>query len=324
MRVEMSVQRSTRLSVIIAAFNAHETVARCLASLRAQTFRDFEVILVDSSPGDETARIASGFPEIRFEHSASRLYPHEARNRAASFARGELLVSVDADVYPHPDWLLQLVSEYDASGQVIVGAIACHGRRLRDLGMHFCKFAKFLPAGGVRVIDTAPTANLLVARADFERVGGMHGDQYLADVSLGRALEAIGKQLRFAPRAVVDHHHTESIAAFLRERYVRGRLFGRMRASWLTTRRSIALYLVVSILPIRFARIAALTFRYCAAAGMTGSFLLTWPLALAGHAASLAGESVAYAGALVRVRARRPSTRNSGAALARTTRWGPQ
>lgn len=318
------INSAPRVSVTIAAFNAHETLGRCLESLHAQTFRDFEVILVDSSPGDETARIASGFPEVRFERSASRLYPHEARNRAASLAQGTLLVSIDADVYPRPDWLMELVSEYDASAQVVVGAIACHGRRLRDLGMHFCKFAKFLPTGPVRVIDTGPTANLLVARADFERVGGMRGEQYLADVALGRALEASGKELRFAPRAVVDHHHTESIAAFLRERYVRGGMYGRLRTSWLTSRRSIALYLVVSILPIRLARIAVLTYRYCAAAGMTGSFLLTWPLALAGHAASLAGESVAYAGALFRALARRPSTRNSGAALARTTRWGPQ
>ncbi|HEV7239832.1 MAG TPA: glycosyltransferase family 2 protein [Thermoanaerobaculia bacterium] len=318
------IKSAPRVSVIIAAFDAHETITCCLESLRAQTFRDFEVILVDSSHGEETAAIATRFPEVRFERSAVRLYPHEARNRAASHARGELLVSIDADVYPHPDWLVQLVREYDASGQVIVGALACHGPRLRDLGMHFCKFAKFLPAGAVRVIDTAPTGNLLVAREDFARVGGMRGDRYVADVALGRDLEAIGKQIRFAPRAIVDHHDTDSIAAFFRERYVRGRLYGRMRASWLPTRRSTALYLVVSILPIRLARIAWLTYRYCAAAGMTGAFLLTWPLALAGHAAWLAGESIAYAGALFRVRARRPSARNNGAALARTTRWGPQ
>ena len=312
-----------RVSVMIAAFGAHETVGGCLESLRVQTFRDFEVILVDSSPGDDTARIAERFPEVRFDRSVERLYPHEARNRAASRARGELLVSIDADVYPRPDWLAELVREFDASGEVIVGAIGCHGRRLRDLGMHFCKFGKFLPAGAPRVIDTAPTANLLVARADFERVGGMRGDRYLADVTLGRDLEAIGRRLRFAPRAIVEHHHTSPVAAFLRERFVRGRIFGDMRASWLTPP-SIALHLAVSILPVRLARIAALTLRYCANARMTGAFFLTWPLALGGHAASLAGEAVAYAEALLRVRARRPRTRNSGAALARTTEIGPR
>lgn len=309
-----------RVSVIIAAFEAHATVGRCLKSLRAQTFRDFEVILVDSSAGQETARIASGFPEVRFVRSASRLYPHEARNRAASYAQGELLVSMDADVYARPDHLAQLVRAYDAHGAVIVGAIACHGRRLRDLGMHFCKFAKFLPAGVPRAIDTAPTANVLVARTDFERVGGMHGGPYLADVTLGRALEAVGRELRFAPDAIVEHHHTDSIAAFLRDRCRRGAMFGRMRMSWLTSQRSIAMYLLASILPIRLARIAALTWRYSAAAGMRGAFLRSAPLALTGHAAWLAGESVAYAGALFRALARRPSAQNSGAAVARTTR----
>lgn len=308
-----------RVSAVIAAYEAHATVGRCLEALRQQTFRDFEVVLVDSSPGDETALIAERFPEVRFDHSETRLYPHEARNRAASQTHGELLVSIDADVYPHATWLAELVREYDASNQVIVGAIACHGRQLRDLGMHFCKFAKFLPAGAPRPIDTAPTANLLVARADFDRVGGMRGDRYIADVTLGRELESLGRQLRFAPGAVVAHHHTQPIAAFLRDRYVRGGIFGRLRASWLT-RRSVALHLAVTVLPIRLARIALLTFRYAADAGMTGAFLLTWPLALAGHAASLAGESVAYAEALLRVRARRPSARNSGAALARTNR----
>jgi glycosyltransferase involved in cell wall biosynthesis len=313
-----STNPAPRVSVIIAAYEAHATIGRCLEALCQQTFRDFEVVLVDSSPGNDTTRIAEYFPEVRFDRSDTRLYPHEARNRAAAHTRGELLVSIDADVYPHPTWLASLVHEYDATQQVIVGAIACHGRRLRDLGMHFCKFAKFLPSGVPRTIDTAPTANLLVARADFDRVGGMRGDRYIADVTLGRELELSGRQLRFAPGAVVDHHHTQPIAAFLRERYVRGGIFGRMRASWLT-RRSIALHLAVTILPIRLARIALLTFRYAANAGMTGAFLLTWPLALAGHAASLAGESVAYAEAL-RVRARRPSARNSGAALARTNR----
>ncbi|HEY2091072.1 MAG TPA: glycosyltransferase family 2 protein [Thermoanaerobaculia bacterium] len=312
-----------RVSVIIAAFGAHRTIERCLESLRVQTFRDVEVILVDSSPGEETVRIAEAFPEVRLERSASRLYPHEARNRAASQARGELLVSIDADVYPHPNWLATLVAEHEAGAEVVVGAIAPHGRRLLDLGIHFCKFAKFLPAGESRAIDTAPTANLLLRRDDFARVGGMRGDRYVADVALGRALETLGRRLRFAPRAVVDHHHTSSLAVFLRERWARGRIYGELRASWLQPR-SVAFYLLVSILPIRLTRIAALTFRHCAAAGMAGAFLVTWPIVLAGHAAWLAGESLAYVEVLLRALARRPRMRNSGADVERTMRCGPQ
>jgi hypothetical protein len=86
----------------------------------------------------------------------------------------------------------------------------------------------------------------------------------------------------------------------------------------------VAFYLLVSILPIRFARIAALTFRHCAAARMAGAFLLTWPVTMAGHAAWLAGESRAYVEVLLRALARRPRMRNSGAEVERTMRCGPQ
>jgi GT2 family glycosyltransferase len=289
-----------RVSVLISAWRAEETIERCLSALREQTFRDLEVIVSDSSPGEETAHIAARFPEVRFLRSETRLYPHEARNRAVAVARGELLASLDSDVYASPDWLEELVAEYDRSHQVIVGALRCHGRRILHTGMHLCKFAKFLPGGPVRGIDTCPTANLLLSRADFDRVGGFHGEKYLADVELGRALQALGRELRFAPASIADHHHTQSFGAFLRERYERGKLFGRMRSRWLVRRRTVAAYLVASILPLRLARIAYFTWQHAARARVVSSFLISLPVAMAGHAAWLAGESAAYAAMLVR------------------------
>ena len=288
-----------RVSVVIGAYLAAETIGRCLEALRAQTYRDFEVVVVDSSPDEETARIVSGFPEVRFERSATRLYCHEARNRGVTLSRGELLVCLDADVYARPDWLETLVAAYDRTSQVIVGALACHGRDLRQRAIHLCKFSKFLPAGPVRALDIGPTANLLVARADFEEVGGMRGEHYLADVELSRSLQTLGRTLTFVGTAVGEHHHTQSIRRFLSERYVRGKVFGRMRSGWLRRRRDIALYLAVSVLPIRLIKIAGHVFVHCLRAGELGTLLLTWPLVMAGHAASLAGEAVAYSGALL-------------------------
>ena len=291
-----------RVSVVIAAFQAHQTIERCLTALRAQTYRDFEVLLVDSSPGEETARIASRFPEVRLERSETRLYPHQARNRVTPDTRGALFVCLDADVYPRAEWLEGLVATFDARGGVIVGAIDCHGNGFRALGMHFCKFAKFLPAGPVRPIDTGPSANLLLAKADLLEVGGMKGRTYLADVLLGRALESIGRTLSFAPGAVVEHDHRQSVGAFLRERFERGKLYGAMRAGWLSSRRRIAIYFLASILPVRLVRIALLIGRDCAAARRLGALTLVWPLTLAGHVAWLAGESLAYAASLARPR----------------------
>lgn len=294
-----SEAQGPRVSVVIGAYLAATTIGRCLEALRAQTYRDFEVVVVDSSPDEETARIAARFPEVRFERSATRLYCHEARNRGATLSRGELLACLDADVYARPDWLQILVAAYDQTSQVIVGALACHGRDLRHRAIHLCKFSKFLPAGPERVLDIGPTANLLVARSDFERVGGLHGGRYLADVELSRSLESLGRRLTFVGTAVVEHHHTQSTREFLSERYVRGKLFGQMRSRRMPRHREIALYLAVSVFPIRLLKIACHVFAHCLRAGELRTLLITWPLVLAGHAASLAGESVVYASTLL-------------------------
>ena len=58
------------ISIVIPAYNAAATVGRCLDSLLAQTYRDFELIVVDDGSTDSTAQIISAYAErdsrIRF------------------------------------------------------------------------------------------------------------------------------------------------------------------------------------------------------------------------------------------------------------------
>src|ERR1700693_1391483 len=100
-----------RVSVIIPAFCSTGTLPQCLARLREQRFRDFEVVLVNSSPEPATADLTRRhFPEARFEQSPVRLLPHAARNAGVRLAQGEILVFTDPDCYMHPDTLEQLVA----------------------------------------------------------------------------------------------------------------------------------------------------------------------------------------------------------------------
>lgn len=288
-----------RVSVILPAYDSHRTLFGCLAALRRQTFRDFEVIVVDSGPDPHTAgRLPAEFPEVRLERSRQRLLPHAARNRGARGVRGELLAFSDPDVYAHPDWLERLVAAHDRHAKdghgVTVGALACHGDRWLDRGIHLCKFSKWLPAGPPRSVDMSPTANMLVDRGLFEEIGGFEGHLFLGDLSFSwEALERV--PLCFEPRAVVEHHHLSGPVKFLRERFRRGVLYGRLRGH-----RDVAgparrlLFLIVSLLPLRLARNLWLVGRHSARAGLLTDFLATLPLVAAGFAASLLGESVAY------------------------------
>lgn len=302
----MSAPVVPEVSVIIPAYLSHETIAFCLGALRGQTHGAFETIVVDSSPDDRCASIVERFPEVRFLRHPARLLPHAARNRGAAIARGRLLVFTDPDVSFDRRWLEQLVRRHEEKGEVVSGAIECHGSRWLDLGVHLCKFSKWLSAGSSRPIDCAPTANLLVSRLLYDALGGFPDDEFLGDLVFSwRAIER-GETLRFEPATVVYHHHRHGFRSFLAERFERGILFAGVRTRWHGDRRAIALfYLAVTVVPIRFLRILALVAGQSGRAGLawTAQYLATLPVVAAGHAASLAGEAIGYTRCLFRRRA---------------------
>jgi GT2 family glycosyltransferase len=285
------------VSVIVPAYDSHATIPGTLDAIASQTFRDFETIVVDSGPDDTAARlIGERFPWVRFERSGRRLLPHAARNRGVELAQGELLVFTDPDIYPYADWLERLVTAHRETDAVIVGALACHGERWLDQGIHICKFSKWLPGGRVRLLDVSPTANMLISRRDFMAAGGLPGEEMLGDVTLSWSLRDGGRELRFEPAAVGEHHHVQTLREFLRERYQRGKMFGRLRAGRRGHGRGVLfLYLTVSVLPVRLSRILALVAAQAWRARQTLLYLATLPLVVLGHAASLAGEAVVYA-----------------------------
>jgi glycosyltransferase involved in cell wall biosynthesis len=289
-----------RVSVVIPAFLSHDTVGRCLEGMLAQDLGSggeagFEVVVVDSSPDERTAEVVRRYPAVRFVRSPRRLLPHAARNEGVRHARGELLVFTDPDIYPPPDWLSRLVAARRATGHVVVGALACHGGRWLDHGIHLCKFAKWLPGGAPRPVDMSPTANMLIDRAGFDAMGGFDGEHMLGDAEFSWRLLDTGRTLWFDPAAGADHHHVTGFRAFLRERHRRGVEFGDLRIAWERhDRRRALLYLAASLLPVRLVRIVVLTLGHSRRSGQIRRCLSTLPVWLAGHAASLLGESRAY------------------------------
>ncbi len=288
------------VSVLVSAYLSHETIGAFLEALRQQTYRDFETVVVDSSPDERTARAVEAFPEVSLVRSKERLRPHHARNLGIRSCRGELLVCFDPDVYPQPQCLEKLVAAFLESGQPISGAIDSWGRGWLETGIHLTKFAKWLPGQPVIPVDVGPTCNLLVSREMFDRVGGFDsGHVMLADAWFSWELARHGWEVRLEPTAVVAHHHLSDARAFLAERYGRGTMFATMRLQWEGRGRGRALlWLAVSALPIRLPRILVLVARQAARAGRLGDFWRTLPLITLGHQASLLGEARGYARAL--------------------------
>jgi GT2 family glycosyltransferase len=235
-------------------------------------------------------------PDVNYWHSPRRLYPHAARNEGVRRTSAEILVFTDPDTYAQPDWLEQMLRAHDETGEAVVGAIDCAGKRWLDRGIHISKFSKWLPGRGRRKVDMGPTAALLVRRSDHDAAGGFSDDLILGDVEYSWTLQAQGLGLVFEPRAVVEHHHLQSFGSFIRERWTRGIMYGDLRAAHRADGGLGLLgWFLVTALPVRFVRNAVLVTVQCSRAPRLLELASTAPVVAAGYAASLGGEALAYA-----------------------------
>jgi glycosyltransferase involved in cell wall biosynthesis len=283
------------LSVIIPAYQSQATARATLESLRKQTFREFETILIDSGHTDEVARIAADFPEVRYHHSSRRLLPHEARNLGAELAHNDQLVFTDPDIVAAPDWLEKLNANHERTGGPISGAVASLQKDWLTIGIHFAKFDIWLPGGPHRVVPVAASVNFLCTKPLLDRAGRFDGTEMIGDTLLSWDLTQLGADLQFAADAVVYHDHRSSFMDLVRERFVRGADFGRLRSEredWPVSR-TLAM-IVVSIIPLRLTGLVGRTFGHSIRARCLFDALRTLPIIAAAHAAWLGGEITQY------------------------------
>ncbi|HVZ82392.1 MAG TPA: glycosyltransferase family A protein [Terracidiphilus sp.] len=107
-----------KISVVIPLYNKQDEIERCLRSALAQTFADFEVLVVDDGSTDASAAKASSFtdPRVRLIRQANGGVAR-ARNRAIEEAEAELIAFLDADDEWLPEYLENLMRLAEAAPQ---------------------------------------------------------------------------------------------------------------------------------------------------------------------------------------------------------------
>ena len=87
------------VSVIMPAYNAENYIARAISSILSQTYRNFELIIVDDCSTDKTMKIISQYedPRIKVLKNKNNLMVSKTKNKAIKEAKGEYIVSMDAD-----------------------------------------------------------------------------------------------------------------------------------------------------------------------------------------------------------------------------------
>lgn len=103
-----------KLSIVIPTYNEQDVIAECLRSLSDQTYKEFEVIIVDDGSTDSTVSIINDFSQNKNSYAISlQKGKHKgagaARNLGAKEANGDILVFVDADMTFDKKFLSHLV-----------------------------------------------------------------------------------------------------------------------------------------------------------------------------------------------------------------------
>jgi glycosyltransferase involved in cell wall biosynthesis len=167
------------VSVVIPAYNAGKLVRRVLESVLAQTYGDFEVLVVDDGSSDDTGTIARSFEDarVRYVQHERNLGAAAARNTGIRLAKGRYIAFLDSDDTWLPEKLehqLAIMRQTDSR----VGALCTDFLLRRSRSGASTERRPRAPRGWLReFLDScavSPGSTMMVRKDVFDTVGLMN------------------------------------------------------------------------------------------------------------------------------------------------------
>ena len=216
------ISRVGSVSIVIPNWNGRHFLATCLDSLLAQTYKDFEIIIVDNGSKDGSLDLLSHeYPQVQviaLEYNTGFSF---AVNRGIEASRGEFIALINNDTKAEPSWLAKMVSVLQE--QANLGSVACKMLSLNDSGL-IDGAGDGVRRGGLpgrighgekdygqfdqrRYVLGACGGAVLYRRAMLEDIGLFDEDffAYLEDVDLGLRAQSAGYKCLYTPEAVIYH-----------------------------------------------------------------------------------------------------------------------
>src|SRR3989344_8452161 len=206
----------TLVSIIIPTYNEEKTIANCLKSIKNQTYKPVEVIVVDDGSTDYTEKIIKDLivqdstKNLKLLHQEHK-GPGPARNLGAKYAEGEILVFVDADMTFDKNFVKDLTQPI-MSGRAIGTFSKNEMNANKDNIWSACwninrnwPIDRLIPPD---YPETAPVFRAILKR-EFKKVGGFDATgEYTDDWSLSRKL---GQKSTLAKGAIYNHSNPDNL-----------------------------------------------------------------------------------------------------------------
>jgi glycosyltransferase involved in cell wall biosynthesis len=112
------------VSVIIPAYNAENSLTACIASVLGQTFKPYEVLVINDGSSDRTGEIAKRYGDKIIYIEQENQGQGAARNKGLKRAHGEFIAFLDADDYWRKDFLEHTVTFLEEHQEAIAVSTA--------------------------------------------------------------------------------------------------------------------------------------------------------------------------------------------------------
>lgn len=215
----MSASKDMLVSIIIPTYNAAAHLEACLQSIRRQTYKNIEIIVVDQESIDSTKAVALKFATKVITLPKPDFYtpPTRSRNSGARVSEGEILYHLDSDMDLSPALVEEIVDIF--SGDAHLGALIVHEE---DRTSGFWSKAKAFERRCYWGNDKIESARA-VRRSVFERVGGY--DEHISsgeDFDIHRRYKEV-TNIGFCQNVVIHNLGTLSLSRTLTKKFNYGK-----------------------------------------------------------------------------------------------------
>lgn len=215
-----------RYSVIIPVYNRPKEVDELLESLCAQTFTDFEVIVVEDGSSETSKSVCEKYKsqlDLKYFFKPNS-GPGPSRNYGAEHSSGEYLIILDSDVIVPKDYLQHIEDALKANPtDAFGGPDRAHESFTPIQKAINYSMTSFFTTGGIRggkqkMDKFYPRSfNMGIRSRLFQQVGGFAPIRYGEDIDLSTRLFKTGCDCRLFPEAYVYHKRRVKFSSFFRQ-----------------------------------------------------------------------------------------------------------
>lgn len=221
LKENLNTQIKTTVSIIIPARNEEQYIHQCLVSISNQTYKNFEIIVIDDNSTDNTSKIVHDFIQKRKDISirlfkitteSGNAQKKQALTLGIDKSKGEIILTTDADTYAEPEWVQTMLNYFEPDIELVAGPVRFETVEPLDylIGLQALELAGFVAlAGGAIALKQAELcngANLAYRKQTFGRLNGFKGIDQLAsgdDLLFMQKLSAENK-IKFPIRFAAD------------------------------------------------------------------------------------------------------------------------